>query len=71
MFYIGRFSISIQKLSQKFFPARIYSGTFYMHPAVAFSLGVVFTTVVIFMFKENTVIYKDGYRQCITEMESK
>jgi hypothetical protein len=42
-----------------------------MHPAVAFSLGVVFTTAVIFMFKEYTVIYKDGYQQCTTDMESK
>ena len=42
-----------------------------MHPAVAFSLGVVFTTVVVFMFKESTVMYKDGYRQCTTDMESK
>jgi len=35
------------------------------------SFGIMFTVAVVFMFKENTVIYKDGYRQCITEMESK
>jgi hypothetical protein len=35
------------------------------------SFGVMFTVAVVFMFKEETVIYKDGYQQCITEMESK
>jgi hypothetical protein len=35
------------------------------------SFGVMFTVAVAFMFKENTVMYKHGYIQCVIDKESK
>jgi hypothetical protein len=35
------------------------------------SFGIMFTVAVVFMFKEETVIYKHGYIQCVIDKESK
>jgi hypothetical protein len=37
---------------------------------MAFSLGVMFTVAISFGLKENTVIYKDGYAQCMVDKEN-
>lgn len=34
------------------------------------SLGIMFTVAVLFTFKENTVIYKEGYAQCMIDKEN-
>jgi hypothetical protein len=36
---------------------------------MAFSLGMMFTVALSFGLKENTVIYKDGYAQCIVDKQ--
>jgi hypothetical protein len=36
---------------------------------MAFSLGMMFTVALSFGLKENTVIYKDGYAQCMVDKQ--
>jgi hypothetical protein len=34
---------------------------------LGFSCGVMFAVLVTFMFKENTVIYKEGFNACLVQ----
>jgi hypothetical protein len=38
---------------------------------VGFSLGIIFTVAISFSLKENTVIYRDGYAQCMVDKENR
>jgi len=42
-----------------------------MNYAVGFFHGVAFSIILTFAAKEHTIIYKDGYKQCIVDMELK
>lgn len=38
--------------------------------AIGFFFGVTFTALVTFMFKENTVLYKEGAASCMKGVEN-
>jgi len=38
-----------------------------MNYVIGFNVGILFAVIVLFAFKESTVIYKEGYDQCIIE----